>query len=303
MNAIVTHAYGRPDVLKYEQRPDPVAGPGQVLVRVVASSVNPIDQKRRSGEAKAFIPIAFPGVIGVDVAGTVAAVGPGVSGFAPGDAVFAFADQAYAELCVVTAADLVKVPEGLDLVAAAAVPLVTTAGTQLITEGAKATGGQTVLVTGAAGNVGRSAVFAAKSRGATTIAAVRKKQLATANSIGADRVVATDDPAAVAALPPLDAVADTIGGDAAAQFMAKLKSGGTFASVVGVPANAEAFPTVHCTFVGARPDAAVLAVTGVAVRDGKLVLPVGRTFPLRDAAAAHAALESRAVTGKVLLIV
>src|SRR5271156_1314345 len=176
MKAIVVHQYGGPEVLKLEDYPDPVPGPGEVPVRVAAASVNPIDYKRRAGLTKDFYPLHFPGLIGVDVAGTVVDTGPGVQGFSVGDRVFAMADNTYAELCVVNAAVLAKIPAGLDLIQAAALPLVTTTGNQLMAAtGIKA--GQTVLVVGAAGNVGRSAVFTARARGATVIAGVLKRQM------------------------------------------------------------------------------------------------------------------------------
>src|ERR1700685_2557575 len=209
MKAIVVHEYGGPEVLKFEDYPDPVQGPGEVLVRVAAASVNPIDYKRRAGLTKDFYPMTFPGLIGVDLAGTVVKVGPGVEGFSAGDQVFAMADNTYAELCVVKAAVLAKVPKGLDLIQAAALPLVTTTGNQLMSgTGVKA--GQTVLVVGAAGNVGRSAVFTAKQRGATVIAGVLKRQIQMEDTktLGADQVVATDDDTAIANLLPLDAIAD-----------------------------------------------------------------------------------------------
>jgi NADPH:quinone reductase-like Zn-dependent oxidoreductase len=176
MRAIVVHQYGGPEVLKFEEYPDPVPVPGEALVRVAASSVNPIDYKRRAGLTKDFYPLKFPGLIGVDISGTVVEIGPGVEGFSVGDEVFAMADNTYAELCVVKAAVLAKVPKGLNLIQAAALPLVTTTGNQLVS----ATGvnaGQTVLVVGAAGNVGRSAVFTAKARGAIVIAGILKRQI------------------------------------------------------------------------------------------------------------------------------
>src|SRR6202162_3739339 len=176
MKAIVVHEYGGPEVLKYEEYPDPVPGTGEVLVRVAAASVNPIDYKRRAGLTQDFYPIKFPGLIGVDIAGTVVKIGPGVEGFSVGDQVFAMADNTYAELCVVKAAILAKVPKGLDLIQAAALPLATTTGNQLLlATGIKA--GQTVLVVGASESVGRSAVFTAKVRGATVIAGVLKRQI------------------------------------------------------------------------------------------------------------------------------
>ena len=132
MKAVVVHQYGGPEVLKFEEYPDPVPGPGEVLVRVAATSVNPIDYKRRAGLTKDFYPMKFPGLIGVDMAGTVVKIGPGVEGFSVGDQVFAMADDTYAELCVVKAAVLAKVPKGLDLIQAAALPLVTVTGNQLL---------------------------------------------------------------------------------------------------------------------------------------------------------------------------
>ena len=175
MKAVVVHEYGGPEVLKFEDYPDPVPGPGEVLVRVAAASVNPIDYKRRAGLTKDFYPMKFPGLIGVDMAGTVVKIGPGVEGFSVGDQVFAMADNTYAELCVVRAAVLAKVPKGLDLIQAAALPLVTTTGNQLLSA-TEIKAGQTVLVVGAIGNVGRSAVFTAKQRGAIVIAGVLKTQ-------------------------------------------------------------------------------------------------------------------------------
>src|SRR5271168_1236 len=131
MKAIVVHEYGGPEVLKFEEYPDPLPGQGEVLVRVAASSVNPIDYKRRAGLTQDFYPLKFPGLIGVDLAGTVVKIGPGVEGFSAGDQVFAMADNAYAELCVVKAAVLAKIPKGLDLIRAAALPLATVTGNQL----------------------------------------------------------------------------------------------------------------------------------------------------------------------------
>jgi NADPH:quinone reductase-like Zn-dependent oxidoreductase len=119
MKAIVVHQYGSPEVLKFEEYPDPVAGPGEVLIRVAASSVNPIDYRRRAGKTQDFYPIKFPGLIGVDVAGTVLTLGPGVEGFRVGEQVFAMAADAYAELGVVKAANLATIPKGLDVVEAA----------------------------------------------------------------------------------------------------------------------------------------------------------------------------------------
>src|SRR5580700_5746979 len=300
MKAIVVHQYGGPEVLKFEDYADPVPSPGEVLVRVAATSVNPIDYKRRAGLMKDFYPLQFPGLIGLDMAGTVVKIGPGVDGFAAGDQVFAMADNTYAELCVVKAASLAKVPKGLDLIQAAALPLVTVTGNQLMSAtGIKAD--QTVLVVGAAGSVGRSAVFTAQQRGATVIAGVLKSQMDEAKTIGADQLVATDDDNAIANLPMLDVVADTVNGKTAEKLIAKVKAGGVFASVLGAPRNAEKFPTLKVVPVYAAPDAKTLQFMAEAVRDGKLVIPISRKLPLSKAAEAHAAAEKGGI-GKVLLV-
>jgi NADPH:quinone reductase-like Zn-dependent oxidoreductase len=300
MKAVVVHQYGGPEVLKFEDYPNPIPGSGEVLVRVAATSVNPIDYKRRAGLTKDFYPIKFPGLIGVDIAGTVVKTGPGVEGFSVGDQVFAMADNTYAELCVVKAANLAKVPKGLDLIQAAALPLVTTTGNQLLL----ATGvnaGQTVLVVGAAGNVGRSAVFTAKSHGATVIAGVLKRQIDDAKTVGADTFVATDDDSAIANLPPLDAVADTVGGRTAEKLISKVKPGGVYASVVGAPQNATEYPSVKVMTVFSKFDRKTLEFMAEAVRDGKLVIPISLKMPLSEAAEAQAAAEKGGI-GKVLLV-
>jgi NADPH:quinone reductase-like Zn-dependent oxidoreductase len=300
MKAIVVHEYGGPEVLKFEDYPDPVPGRGEVLVRVAAASVNPIDYKRRAGLTKDFYPIHFPGLIGVDMSGTVVKVGPGVEAFGPGNHVFAMADNTYAELCVVKADVLADIPEGLDLIEAAALPLVTTTGNQLLSAtGIKA--GQTVMVVGAIGNVGRSAVFTAKARGATVIAGVLKRQMEESKTVGADQAVATDDDAAIANLPTLDAVADTVGGRTAEKLIAKVKPGGVFASVVGSPKSAANYPSVKVAFVFSKFDRETLEFMAEAVRDGKLVIPISGTMPLGEAAKAHAAAEKGGI-GKILLV-
>jgi NADPH:quinone reductase-like Zn-dependent oxidoreductase len=300
MKAVVVHQYGGPEVLKFEDYPNPVPGSGEVLVRVAATSVNPIDYKRRAGLTKDFYPIKFPGLIGVDIAGTVVKIGSGVEGFSVGDQVFAMADDTYAELCVVKAANLAKVPKGLDLIQAAALPLVTTTGNQLLL----ATGvnaGQTVLVVGAAGNVGRSAVFTAKARGATVIAGVLKRQIGDAKFVGADQIIATDDDTAIANLPPLDAVADTVGGKTAEKLIGKVKPGGVFASVVGTPQNAAEYTSLKVVFVFSHFDRKTLEFMAEAVRDGKLVIPISLKMPLSEAAEAQAKAEKGGV-GKILLV-
>src|ERR1700677_2575634 len=174
MKAVVLHEYGAPNKLRYEDVPDPMPKDDQILVRLAATSVNPIDYKLRSGAAKGHFPLEFPAILGRDIAGIVRTVGARVTGIKPGDKVIALGNKAYAELVVVNAADVAHLPATLDLVKAAALPLATTTGGQLIVVGTKIQSGQTVLITGAVGSVGRAAVWTAKKAGAIVIAGVRK---------------------------------------------------------------------------------------------------------------------------------
>lgn len=301
MKAVVLHEYGGPSKLKYEDMADPVAGPGEVLVRVAATSVNPVDWKMRSGAARERFPVQFPGVLGRDISGTVRTLGEGVTGFAPGDLVMALGSHAYAELAVVKATDLALVPEGLDLVEAAALPLVTLTGEQLVSRGTGLKPGETVLVAGAVGGVGRAAVWTAKKAGLKVIAGVRASQTEAAKTLGADAVLALDDKEAIAKLGFVDAVADAVGHETAEMLLGKVKQGGVFASVLGPPANAPLHPTVKIVPVMVVPDAAKLRELAEDVAAGRLVLPIDRMIPLQDADEGHAAAEKGGI-GKVLLL-
>lgn len=301
MKAVVLHEYGGPDKLKYEEFRDPVAGDGEVLVKVSAVSVNPIDYKMRSGAAKNLFPVEFPAILGRDVAGVVHTVGAGVSGFAPGDDVFALGKETYAQFCTVKAEELARVPDGMDMVQAAALPLVAATGEQLIRLGTGVQKGQTVLVAGALGSVGRVAVWAAKQAGAQVIAGVRKAQLKYAGSLGADQVLALDDQSAMSSLGAIDAVADTVGGKTAEMLVGTVKEGGTFASVLGPPANAAMHPTVKIVPVMAQPDPRRLEEIAAAVKSGELTIPVAETLPLEDAGKGQA-LAEKGAGGKIVLV-
>ena len=301
MKAVVLREYGGPDKLSYEDVQDPVAGEGQVLVRVAATSVNPIDYKLRSGSFKAFMPLEFPAILGHDFSGIVRSVGAGVTGFAPGDKVMGVADKSDAELVAAKADEMILLPEGLDLVQAAALPVVTMTGEQLISKGTGIQSGQTVLIAGATGNVGRAAVRTAKKGGAVVIAGVRKAQAKTAAALGVDEVLALDDADAVGKLGFVDAVADTVGGATAETLLGKVKQGGVFATVVGPPANAKLHPTVKVEMVVMHADPVALRSMAEEVVAGRLVIPIDRMVPLAEAGAAQAIVEKGGV-GKVLLL-
>jgi NADPH:quinone reductase-like Zn-dependent oxidoreductase len=301
MKAVVLTGYGGIDKLEVRQWPDPHAGPNEVVVRMAAASINPIDWKVRSG-APETARVDFPKILGRDASGTVIEVGSGVTSFALGDRVLGLVRAAYAELIAASVESWAKVPPGLDLVFAGALPLVLLTGAQLIEQAVNPAAGDTVLVTGAAGSVGRVAVCAAKERGARVWAGVRRSQRAQASAVGADGVVAIDDDEDIAQLPTLDAIADTVGGNVMPKLLGKIRPGGIIGSVVGEPAGAkERGLTVRAFMV--RPDPAMLGRYASAVAQKKLSIPIAKTFPLERAGEAHKLAETGQPGGKVLLVV
>jgi NADPH:quinone reductase-like Zn-dependent oxidoreductase len=303
MKAVVLHEYGGPEKLKFEDNvPDPQVSADTVLIAASAASVNPIDWKVRSGVRQKDFPLSFPAILGRDVSGVVRAVGANVKHFKPGDRVLALSSATYAELVAVPDSDVTHLPDGVDLVDAAAIPLIALTGDQLVRHATNLQKGQTVLVTGALGSVGRAAVHTAKKMGAQVIAGVRKKQLEDARSLGVSGVVAIDDDETIAKLGFVDAIADTVGGEVAAKLIAKVKQGGSFGYASVVPEGTAALnPTVKITRVFAQPDPSKVREFADDVRDGKFVLPIGRRLPLRDAAAAQLLAEKGGV-GKIVLM-
>ncbi len=309
MKAIVLHEYGPASNLIYEDFPDPKPTAGEVLVRVSATSINPADWLVRSGAVKDIIPVAFPYIPGCDLAGIVVEVGEGVTSFTPGDHVMAITLHTYAEFSTVPASILAKIPEGLEMTTATALPLVTLTGDNLVRRGANVQPGQTVLITGAVGSVGRSAVFAAAQLGAHVIAGVRSRQIDTARQLpGVSEAIAIDDDAAIDQLGPLDSVADTIGGELADRLLVKVKPGGTFGCFPKrEPQNASLHPTIHINIVFEQANSAmtsrypeVILRYAEAVRDGRLTIPIGRIMPLAEAAEAQVIAEQGGI-GKVVL--
>jgi NADPH:quinone reductase-like Zn-dependent oxidoreductase len=300
MKAAVIRAYGNPEELKYEEVPDPVAGPGEILVRVSAASVNPVDTYFRAGARRNAHPLSFPAILGWDVAGSVASLGTGVKGFSLGDEVFAWADHAYAELCAVDAALLASVPSDLKLEEAAAIPLVGLTGTQLI-DSAKLKPGQTVLVSGAVGSVGRFAVWAAGQAGARVIAGVSQKRRRAAETLNVEQVLLLDDEDALRRLAPVDVVANTVGGATAERLIALVKPGGAYASVTGLPETVKKYPDIRAWKFQSSPDPKRLSELGQAVAAGNITPAIGARYPLQLAASAHADVE-RGGVGKIILI-
>ncbi len=301
MRAVVLSEYGPPSALQLQTVADPTPGPGEIVVRVAGASLNPVDWKQRSGAIRAYMPLKLPAILGRDAAGTVAAIGPGVTAFKVGDRVLGrVPGGGYAEFVAAPLDSWARVPEPMELADAGALPLVVLTGAQLAEEATDARAGETILVTGATGSVGRAAVFTAKARGAKVLAGVRAKHRAEAESLGADGVAIIDDDGAISRLPPLDGIADTVDGETIQKLLGKLRPGGKIGSVLGEPAGAKEKGFRVNAFM-TRSDPKRLAALARAVADGKLVIPIARRFPLADAAAAHELAEGGA-DGKVLLL-
>jgi NADPH:quinone reductase-like Zn-dependent oxidoreductase len=304
VKAVRLYEYGGPENLKFElDVPEPVLGPDSVLIGAAAASVNPIDWKVRSGARQKDFPRTLPTILGRDVSGVVRAVGANIRIFKAGERVLALADATYAECVVVAGSELTHLPDGVSLVDAAAIPLVVLTGDQLVRLAARAEGGQTFIVTGALGSVGRAAVHTAKKLGVRVIAGVRARQLPETSALGVSDSVAVDDENAIARLPMVDGIIDTVGGETAARLFTKVKNGGSFGYASVIPDGMSAAnPTVRITRVFARPDASKVREFTDDVRDGKFVLPISRRLPLRDAAEAHS-LAEKGGSGKIILVI
>ncbi|MGB6744742.1 MAG: NADP-dependent oxidoreductase [Terracidiphilus sp.] len=303
MKAVVLHDYGGPGNLKFEDNvPEPQLSGSTVLIAATAASVNPIDWKLRSGAMQKMHPLTFPAILGRDVSGIVRAVGATAKHFKAGDRVLALSNKTYAELVAVDDSDVTHLPDGVDLADAAAIPLISLTGDQLVRLATNVQKGQVVLITGALGSVGRAAVHTAKKIGAQVIAGVRGKELDEVRSLGVSDALAIDDDHAIERFRLVDAIADTVGGEVAAKLISRVKPGGSVGYTAMLPESAASKnPTVKITRVGARPDPSKVREFADDVRDGKFVLPIGRRMPLRDAAEAHV-LGQEGGIGKIVLL-
>src|SRR6202162_3223436 len=247
MRAVVLHEYGGPEKLKFEDNvPEPQISGSTVLIAAAAASVNPIDWKLRAGARQKDSPLSFPAILGRDVSGIVRAVGANVKHFKAGDHVLALSNRTYAELVAVDDSEVTHLPDGVDLADAAAIPLISLTGDQLVRLATNVKKGQVLLITGALGSVGRAAVHTAKKIGAQVIAGVRGKELDDARSLGVSDVLAIDDDKAIEKLRLVDAIADTVGGEVAAKLIATIKQSGSFGYTAVLPESAAAQnPTVE----------------------------------------------------------
>jgi NADPH:quinone reductase-like Zn-dependent oxidoreductase len=299
MKAVLLRGYGSVDQLVYEEVPIPVAASGEVLVKLTSTSINPIDYKIRRGDMKDIMPLQLPTIPGYDLAGQVVALSEGVTGLELETLVMGVTDHTYAEYVLCKAQILALMPEGLDPADAGAFPLVLQTGAQLIEKGIGPKPGQRLLVTGALGGVGRTAVHVAKQHGAYVIVGVRASQRAAAAELNANQIVAVDDPEEIAALKELDAVADTIGRDVIDLFLPCLKKKGILATVVGKPNSADGYD-IQVNEVWSEPDAKRLQQLAAEVARGAFTIPISKRLKLSEIREAHE-LAEKGASGKVVL--
>lgn len=307
MKAVRIQAFGGPELLSYEDAPRPEPAAGEVGIRVRAAGVNPFDGKIRSGAFEKAMAHPLPLILGWDVAGDVAALGPGVAGFAVGDPVYALADYArdgaYAEYLVVAAALVAPKPRTLDYVAAASVPMAAETAFQALYDLGQLQAGQTVLIHGAAGSLGGFAVQLAKLRGAHVIGTASAANAGYVTGLGADRVIDYQAQQFEALVQNADLVLDTQGGEVQARSWPVLRPGGRLVSTVQ-PATppADAPAGVRGDWIFVRPSADTLRGLTLLIEAGQLQTPVQQVLPLREAQRAQELLEAGlSKPGKVVL--
>lgn len=307
MAAIRIAAFGGPDVLQATRVPRPTPGPDELLVRVHAAAVNPIDATIRAGHTGDMLGVTLPYVPGFDLSGEVAALGPDVAGFQPGDAVFAMLDLrrggAYAEYALVKTGEAALKPARLAHAEAAALPLVALTAWQALFDTADLRAGQTVLIHAGAGGVGSIAVQLAKWKGATVIATASPDNHEFLRGLGADRVIDYRSERFEEVVDGVDVVLDPIGGETQARSLGVLKEGGILVSLVGLgrEAQAAAERKVRAQAILVSPDAAMLRKISKLADAGHLRPVVSHALPLAEAPKAHAQSESRHTRGKIVL--
>ena len=306
MRAVQVAESGGVEVLEVKRVPVPRPSEGELLVRVRAAGINPVDAKMRSGGFFA----ASEGTYtpGFDVSGTVAAVGDGVEGFEVGDAVYAMLDLrrggAYAEYAIVKVNEAAAKPESRSHEEAAGVPLVALTAYQALFDTADLKAGETVLIHGGSGGVGSHAVQLAKAAGATVVATASERNQDYLKELGADVAVDYRSQRFEDFAKDVDVVLDTVGGDTQRRSFDVLKRGGRLVSIVGLPHQALAEPAgVTATGILVKPNGEQLAKIAAMFDDGTLKPAALTTMPLDDVAAAHEQIETGHTRGKVVLVV
>jgi NADPH:quinone reductase-like Zn-dependent oxidoreductase len=306
MHAVRFHSYGGPDVLVLEEVPRPEAGAGEVLIRVHAAGVNPLDWKVRAGHLKAWMRHRLPLIPGWDVSGVVEAVAPDVTAFKVGDAVYGMLDfmrnGTYAEYVAAKTVHLAFKPSDIDHFQAGAVPLASLTAWQSLFEVAGLKPGQTVLIHAAAGGVGHFAVQLAKWKGAKVIGTASAGNGSFLRELGAHEVIDYRTTRFEEAAHDADVVLDTIGGDTQERSWQVLKKGGILVATLGISSpEAARQHGVRGEGILVHPDAAQLSQIAALINDEKLKPAVATTLPLAEAAKAHELSEAGHVRGKIVL--
>jgi NADPH:quinone reductase-like Zn-dependent oxidoreductase len=308
MKAVRFHESGDPGVLRYEDVERPVPGAGQVLIRVAATSFNGVDGNIRGGFMQGPVPVALPHTPGIDVAGTVEALGAGVDTVEVGARVVGFLPMAgagaAAEYVVAPAEILAPAPASVPLADAAALPAVGLTAWQALFDHAKLTAGQTVLINGAGGAVGGYAVQLAKNAGAHVIAVAGPRSRDRAGALGADEVVDHSAPGGLAAAASVDVVLNLapIEPDRLAGLLDLIRSGGVLVNTtVWMPAPSDEPRGVRGVDLFVRSDAGQLARLTALVDAGELRIDVAQRVPLADLAAVHAQAAAGTLPGKTVI--
>jgi NADPH:quinone reductase-like Zn-dependent oxidoreductase len=306
MKAIRIHKYGGPEVLKYEDAPSPKPQAGEVLVRVHAAGVNPIDWKVREGEMKDFWPHTFPLILGWDLSGVVEKLGRSVSRFKIGDEVYGLPDPtrggAYADYIVVRESELALKPNSLHHIRAAAVPLAALTAWQGLFDAAQLEPGQRALIHAGSGGVGHFAVQLAKWKGAYVFATASTKNQDLLRKLGVDEPIDYTQQRFEDVARKIDIVLDTIGGETQERSWSVLKKGGNLVSLVQPPSEEKAKELgVHAGFVASHPNGAQLTEIAKIIEAGKLAPVIDRILPLSEVRRAHELSQSGHTHGKIVL--
>jgi len=306
MNAIRIHNYGGPEVLQYEDAPCPRVKNGQVLIRVHAAGVNPLDWKVRSGSLNGFIQHKLPLIPGWDASGVVENVGPGVSRFKKGDEVFAMADPtrdgAYADYVAVRGTALAIKPKSLHHVRAAATPVSALAAWQSLFDLGQLQFGQRILIHGGSGGVGHFAVQLAKWKGAYVLATASSNNQQLLRELGADEAIDYTTQKFEDVAHNIDIVLDTIGGETQERSWLVLNKGGALISLVQLPSEEKANRFgVRGITSSVQPDGAQLRAIAKLIDSAKLRPAIDRILPLSEARRAHELSQNGHARGKIVL--
>jgi NADPH:quinone reductase-like Zn-dependent oxidoreductase len=302
MRVIQVHRYGGPEQLKLEEKPRPQPQMGEVLVRVYAAGVNPIDWKIRQGFMKESRPVTFPYTPGIEMAGVVEDVGPAVTAFETGQAVFGqTAEGAYAEYLTIPVGALAPKPQTLSFVEAATVPVGATTAWRTLFDDGRLTSGQRVLIQGAAGGVGLFAVQLAKWKGAEVIGTASTANLDFVRSLGADTVVDYTTTPVESVIQDVDLVLDGVGTETLSSSLAVLKPGGTLISIAGPPVQEQARARSVRALMSRGAASTPLQTFTQLINEGQLKVTTGKTFALSEAQQAHEYGQSSHGRGRIVL--